>query len=576
MERSKSLTLAFLAAVCLAVQLPEADAAIVTTGDVSPDNGYNWHSDTRGYVGGSAVGELVVNHGSDLVSHSGRIGYGENATGLLTVDGVGSTWTAGSGIEVAFLGNGTLNITGGAAVSSLAGHLGARFGGTGKVTVDGAGSTWNSGGGIYVGHYGDGTLNITNGATVFGDWSNHIGTHSGSTGSVTIDGAGSMWSNGGVRVGTWSDGTLDVTNGGALVTDGYTAIGSGGNSTGHVTIDGVGSTWTHRERFHVGNSGNGTLSITAGATVVVDGGSNIGTQPSATGIVTIDGTGSRWTAGNYLYIGSFGRGTVNISGGSGVSATRVVINTKSLQGNTKSLLGIDIGNGSLLEIDGGSGTITNDGEIRILAGAGATAGNVYEPIAAGKFSGSGGYQPVGGTWHGPSHQFTASDVVSGAPGAMVTIDRSETQRVLIDDAHTGWSVGASFLAADVASEVHVTATAISDSTLAELASLLQADDLVRGAWMFEVTGAYNADDPAYLSFDVGPWFDPSEVTLWYHDGSQWAEYEAADLTCNGDYASFTVTGFSGYAVSAVPEPGSLGLLAAAALALAGLRRWRRV
>ncbi len=62
--------------------------------------------------------------------------------------------------------------------------------------------------------------------------------------------------------------------------------------------------------------------------------------------------------------------------------------------------------------------------------------------------------------------------------------------------------------------------------------------------MFEVTGNYGDDDPAYLSFDVGPGLDRSDLNLWYHDGSQWAEYAAADLTYNGDYASFTVTGFS--------------------------------
>jgi hypothetical protein len=35
------------------------------------------------------------------------------------------------------------------------------------------------------------------------------------------------------------------------------------------------------------------------------------------------------------------------------------------------------------------------------------------------------------------------------------------------------------------------------------------------------------------------------------------------LSCDGVYANFTVTGFSGYAVtSLVPEPGTLALLAA--------------
>jgi hypothetical protein len=34
------------------------------------------------------------------------------------------------------------------------------------------------------------------------------------------------------------------------------------------------------------------------------------------------------------------------------------------------------------------------------------------------------------------------------------------------------------------------------------------------------------------------------------------------LTYDGAYANFTVTGFSGYALAAVPEPSTLALLAA--------------
>ena len=48
----------------------------------------------------------------------------------------------------------------------------------------------------------------------------------------------------------------------------------------------------------------------------------------------------------------------------------------------------------------------------------------------------------------------------------------------------------------------------------------------------------------------------------------------ADLTYDGAYASFTVTGFSGYAVT-VPEPGTLGLLLAAALGLLAYARRKR-
>ena len=99
--------------------------------------------------------------------------------------------------------------------------------------------------------------------------------------------------------------------------------------------------------------------------------------------------------------------------------------------------------------------------------------------------------------------------------------------------------------------------------------------LPNGAWMFDVGGSYDEGDPAYLSFDVGAGFERSDLSVWHYDGVEWGEYDAVDLTCNGEYASFTVTGFSGYAVTAVPEPGTLVLLAIAALALLAHAQWKR-
>jgi hypothetical protein len=50
-----------------------------------------------------------------------------------------------------------------------------------------------------------------------------------------------------------------------------------------------------------------------------------------------------------------------------------------------------------------------------------------------------------------------------------------------------------------------------------------------------------------------------------HDGSTWTEYPPIDLTYDGNYASITATGLSGYAMVAASEPGTLALLAAGVL-----------
>ncbi|HBO45728.1 MAG TPA: hypothetical protein DD670_17740 [Planctomycetaceae bacterium] len=97
-----------------------------------------------------------------------------------------------------------------------------------------------------------------------------------------------------------------------------------------------------------------------------------------------------------------------------------------------------------------------------------------------------------------------------------------------------------------------------------------------GAWEFAISGGgYVPGEPAYLSFDVGGGLDRDGMQVWHYDGVAWNEYDARDLTYNGQYASFTVDGFSGYAVTGnpVPEPSLLGLLLPLGVAL--LRRRRR-
>ena len=56
--------------------------------------------------------------------------------------------------------------------------------------------------------------------------------------------------------------------------------------------------------------------------------------------------------------------------------------------------------------------------------------------------------------------------------------------------------------------------------------------------------------------------------MWHYDGQSWASYAASDLIYAGNgIASFTVSGFSGYAVTGVPEPATLALLVVGSAAL---------
>jgi hypothetical protein len=279
----------------------------------------------------------------------------------------------------------------------------------------------------------------------------------------------------------------------------------------------------------------------------------------------VDGAGSNLTDSNGLL--SFFPGTLNISGGGAVTSQSV-----SLDAN--SVMGIDIGKGSSLNLT--NGTLTNNGTVRLLAGAAVAAGQQPSPITTTTWAGTGAFQAVGGTWDNTNHVFTVSSVLSGPAGTPLSIDLDNEQRVLVsatDQSH--WSVGASFLSSATSKPLSLAATTIGGSTLSSLQSLLNPQQSLLGGWEFAFTSGYTQGDPAYLSFGVGPGYSRNGLEVWHFDGGSWTPFSADDLTYDGTYASFTVTGFSGYAVTTVPESGTLALLISAGLAiLAHVRRKR--
>ncbi len=83
--------------------------------------------------------------------------------------------------------------------------------------------------------------------------------------------------------------------------------------------------------------------------------------------------------------------------------------------NATSQLSIDVGRGSSLTVGGGSGTLTNNNIVQVVAGASPADNSTYNPISA-AWAGSGTVQPVGGTWSSGTNQFTVSAASSGTPG----------------------------------------------------------------------------------------------------------------------------------------------------------------
>lgn len=506
-------------------------------------------------VGYEGSGTLVIRDGVSVQSSYGHIGYKSGSEGAARITGTDSRWNIGSSLFVGESGNGTLAITAGGRVNCnwlhSGNYIGYGYDSAGVVTVRDPGSTWDASN-LYVGYEGSGTLAITAGGSV-NSGSSYIGIDPDSSGKVTVSGTGSTWNSGGLYVGYRGTGTLTVGNGGT-VDSSSSYIGY--ESASKATVRGVGATWTSSGDLFVGYIGEGTLAITDGGSV--DCGSGyLGYGSGSTGDVTVSGAGSTWT-NDCLFVGYFGSGTLAIDNGGSVTAV------DSRVYNSRSLLSIEVNGNSRLTVDNGGGTFTNNGTVRLIAGAAPAAGAVYTPISAGTWTGSGLYQAVGGTWDEVSHEFTVSNVDHALLDETVTMDLANMQRAVIDNTMMGWSVGASFLATQNPTQLRFEASC----NLAEIAAILAANwgygdepnDYHPRAplcfWEFTASSGFMSGDPVYLSFDIGSGYSRERLSVWHVDGADPGWSDPADLAYDGRYASFTTTDFYGwYIIMALFMPG---------------------
>jgi T5SS/PEP-CTERM-associated repeat protein len=570
-----------------------------STGTVTVAGTYSkWINSNGLTVGNVGGGTLSISGGGAVSNATGYIGVNAGSTGRVVVDGTGSKWTNSADLYLANHTNGSLEITNGGAVSQRSCYIGFLAGSTGSATVDGVGSTWTNTGDFNVGYNTTGTIWLSNSGTLNVSGNSYLAYASTSRAAVTISGSGAAWNNSlEVSVGDSGHATLDILAGGVLNTDSNgnrsstCPIGLMAGSMGVVTVDGLGSQWNERgvisagvyqgsngtlnvtnrgavscDRLFVSSNGAGTLNIASGGTVS-DTQGYTGSQTGAMGLATVNGTGSAWSNRGELDVGynSGATGTVTIVGGGAVTASTVSINTLSL-------MAIDVGRGSSLST---SGTLTNNGKIRVLAGAGVATGSTFAPVSAGAWGGTGTVQAVGGTWGTSNHQFTASAVQTGTSGTPVAMDLASVQRMLVSDGDA-WSLGASFLAKSAL--LSLTATKISDGALTSLNNALPFDQHVLGGWLFQANSGYTAGDPAYLSFDIGGGYALDGLEVWRCTGATWELLAANDLTYDGRYASFPASdlSLSGYAVTgaAVPEPSTLMLAGIGVMGLLGYA-WRR-
>ena len=317
-----------------------------------------------------ANGSLTIQTGGDFTATTSSFIGSSEATGTVTIDGNGSTFTTADGVNVGISGTGTLNVQNGASFSSGQFDVGSTFGNTpallgdGTVNLTGSGSSiqinnssatigedasigrmtvsndaqFTISDGLNVGNRDNstGTLTIQSGADVFVNGNNNqstfIGVESG-TGTVTVDGNGSTLNNttGAFVVGISTasgSGTLNVENGGSVVAQSVQvgiAWSGGSQPTGNGTINlsGAGSsivttggisflTLTVGDSSNTGTHSVGVLNITDGASFNSTGSTVIADETTDTGSKNVSGNGSTLTTAGYFSIGSGGSGNLNI------------------------------------------------------------------------------------------------------------------------------------------------------------------------------------------------------------------------------------------------------------------------
>jgi len=185
-----------------------------------------------------------------------------------------------------------------------------------------------------------------------------------STGVLTPGPASTpVWVVGGdLTVGDSANGTLTLTGGGT-VSNGYGIVGNDGG-TGTVTVSGgdaLGnpSTWTSSSPILVGNSGTGIVLINGGGLVRSDQGliGNDGGSGPGIGTVTVSGRdvsgrASTWAAGNNIYVGFSNTGTLNILDGG------VVTTSLPGGGNAAGYVGYLAGSTGTVNISSGTGDVS--------------------------------------------------------------------------------------------------------------------------------------------------------------------------------------------------------------------------
>ena len=541
-------------------------------------------ADSIGIFGG---GSLLVTGGGTLQANS----LGSSSGGEFRVDGNHSRLETNNDLR---LGTGAvLGISDGALVRS-GGLLNIAFDVLGTTGVNASGTnTRLEAERISVGDEGSGFLNINNGAVVNSDLGVILGNAQQALGSLTLSGIGSrLDSQFNLIVGSEGLGTVNIADGAIATADRGITIGSLANSNGFVTVAGANSRLEGGLINYVGRTGNGTLNVSSGALVELDGEVWVGDQTGSNGTVTVSGTGSRLNATRNLLVGTFGTGTVNLINDGVADVDGYTVLSDFSQGSST----INIHGGKLAtnDIVFGQGdatinftrgtlnlrddlTLTTDRLGRLLGGDRLFAGRILQLD---------GTTTIEDPFHIDGGLFLANDVINNA-GTDFTI--AANSEAIFSGRYSGGSIGGEGTATfaglldpgfspgtfEFDGDLNLTETSellieLAGTDVSEFDRLLIAGDVnLDGQLTIDLLNGFELEEELeFLFLEVGGDLTGSFNGLAHNafvgsfgGHNLFISYTAGD---GNDVALFT----------AVPEPGTAALLCLAGLVV-GMRRRRR-
>ncbi len=287
------------------------------------------------------------------------------------VSGAGSVLNINGALNVGYAGTATMSVTTGAIVNvegSIV-RIGRMAGATGTLNLTGGSSRFALIGGsgfpmtltpatFQVGTFGTGNLNVTGGFQLNTGGANvAIGAEAGSKGTALVSDPGTAWTigaGGALFIGQDGHGSLTVSNGGSLELEGHAffSLGTSATGIGDLTLSGAASSFKIDPitGFIVGDAGHGNLVLNQGFSLDMSGNDQnvtLGDESTGVGFVSMTGFGTSWEIGGGLIVGGMGKGEFDVTSGAALTIGSQVSIGQTPQGGKLVLSGA----GSSLTLD---------------------------------------------------------------------------------------------------------------------------------------------------------------------------------------------------------------------------------